>query len=66
MRTRIIAGLIVTLLSTPPVFAQSHPPNRAATITKWALIGAGAGFGVGYPYPSLDLLWLRDENDLPH
>jgi hypothetical protein len=48
MRTTIIAGIIVTLLSASPAFAESHPHKRAATITKWALIGAGAGFGIGF------------------
>jgi hypothetical protein len=48
MRRTITAGLIVTLLSASPAFAESHPHRRAATITKWALIGAGAGFGVGF------------------
>lgn len=48
MRTTIVAGIIFTLLSSSPVFAESRPHTRAATITKWALIGAGAGFGIGF------------------
>jgi hypothetical protein len=48
MRTTIVAGIIVTLLSASPAFARPHPHKRAATITKWALIGAGAGFGIGF------------------
>jgi hypothetical protein len=48
MRTIINAGIIVVLLSASPVFAESHPHKRAATIAKWALIGAGAGFGIGF------------------
>ena len=47
MRT-LVAGILVTLLSASPVFAESRPHTRAATITKWALIGAGAGFGIGF------------------
>jgi hypothetical protein len=48
MRTTIAAGIIVTLLSAAPAFAGPHPHQRAATITRWALIGAGAGFGIGF------------------
>jgi hypothetical protein len=48
MRTTIVAAIIVTLLSAVPAFAGPHPHKRAATITKWALIGAGAGFGTGF------------------
>jgi hypothetical protein len=48
MRTTIAAGIIITLLSASPVLAQPHPHKRAATITRWALFGAGAGFGIGF------------------
>jgi hypothetical protein len=49
MRRIVTFGLMVTLLSASPALAESHRhKSRGATITKWALIGAGAGFGIGF------------------
>ena len=48
MRTPIVAAIIVTLSCASPAFAQPRPHKRAATITKWALVGAAAGFGIGF------------------